>query len=111
MASRADFKDYVLVVGDRVIRGIGTQFRKRDFTDVEVLGWFESSDYFVYDVQEGDREFFGSLRYQTMYNHMLTLLLEESVDELLDVNGGVLELEGDVTYLMDADVYDECSGN
>lgn len=112
MASERDFKDYVLVIGDRVVRGKGTQFRKNAFVDnEEVMGWFEDENSFVYDVQEGDNEFFGSLRYSTMYNHMLTLILDDSVDYLLDENDGVLDLEGDEIYLMDADVYDERIGS
>lgn len=112
MASERDFRDYVLVIGDRVVRGKGTQFRKNAFVDnEEVMGWFEDGDYFVYHVQEGDNEFFGSLRYHTMYNHILTLLLEESVDDVLDEHEGVVDLEGDEIYLMDAGVYDERIGS
>lgn len=41
-----------------------------------------------------------------MYNHVLTLILDGSVDYLLDANDGALDLEGDEIYLMGADVYD-----
>lgn len=92
------FSEIVLVLGEfnTRIRGKLTDLRRGHFKDPEVLDWIERSH--VYSIREGDREFFGTLEYGVLANHMATVLLEESVDAYMGV-GGYINLENGKNYI------------
>lgn len=86
------FSEIELVLGEFgvTVRGKLTDLRRSHFTDAEVLKWFDEMH--VYQIREGDREFFGTLEHGVLVNHMATVLLDESVDEYMN-DAGYIDLE------------------
>ena len=98
MSEKRHFSEILLVLGefDVTIHGKLTDLRRGHFKDNEILGWFDEMD--VYQIREGGKEFFGTLEYNVLANHMATVLLEQSVDEFMDESGEI-DLENGLNYV------------